>query len=201
MVDQRNPLVGRVAVNQAWIRFFGRGLVNPADNFGIQGTPPTHPMLLDWLANDFRQHEWNLKRLQKTLVMSATYRQASERNPEAMKIDPDNIWLSRGPRYRLSAEQVRDQALAIAGLLNENIGGPSVFPYQPAGMWEELAGGANNGPYVQSKGDDLYRRSLYTYRKRTVSHPTLATFGAPSWEVCQVQTGPDEHAPPVFGFA
>ena len=186
MVDHRNPLVARVAVNRAWMKFFGRGIVHPADNFGIQGTPPTHPVLLDWLADDFRKNGWDLKRLHKMIVLSATYQQASVQTPQSLASDPENLWLARGPRYRLSAEQIRDQALAVSGLLTTKIGGPSVFPYQPDGLWEELAGGASNGPYVQSKGDDLYRRSLYTYRKRTVSHPTLSTFGAPSWEICQL---------------
>ncbi|MEO8269307.1 MAG: DUF1553 domain-containing protein [Aureliella sp.] len=187
MVDDRNPLVARVAVNRAWQKFFGRGLVETADNFGVQGSPPTHPLLLDWLADDFRSHGWDLKRLHKQIVMSATYRQSSQGKQDAVAQDPTNRYYTRGPRYRLSAEQVRDAALARAGLLVERIGGPPVFPYQPAGLWDELAGGANGGPYVQSQGDDLYRRSLYTFRKRTVSHPVLATFDAPSWEICQLK--------------
>ncbi|TWU49421.1 DUF1553 domain-containing protein [Rubripirellula reticaptiva] len=187
MVDDRNPLTARVAVNRAWQKFFGRGLVESADNFGVQGAPPTHPNLLNYLADDFRQHGWDLKRLHKQIVLSDTYQQSSKHSAESLASDPDNRWLSRGPRYRLSAEQIRDQALAISGLLVDRHGGPAVFPYQPAGLWEELAGGASGGPYVQSERDDLYRRSLYTFRKRTVSHPTLATFGAPSWEVCQLK--------------
>jgi len=184
MVDDRNPLVARVAVNRAWIKFFGRGLVESADNFGVQGSPPTHPLLLDWLANDFRASGWDLNRLQKQIVMSATYRQASDLTEALLELDPTNRYHARGPRYRMNAEQVRDAALARGGLLVQRQGGPSVFPYQPEGLWDELAGGANGGPYVQSQGDDLYRRSLYTFRKRTVSHPVLATFDSPSWEIC-----------------
>ncbi len=187
MVDERNPLVARVAVNRAWAKFFGRGPVETANNFGIQGSPPTHPLLLDWLADDFRKNGWNLKRLHKQILMSATYQQASDLTAEKLELDRDNRWYSRGPRHRLSAEQIRDNALATSGLLVERQGGPSVFPYQPDGLWEELAGGASNGPYKRSSGNDLYRRSLYTYRKRTVSHPTTASFDAPNWEICQVK--------------
>lgn len=187
MVDPRNPLVARVAVNHAWLKFFGRGLVETAGNFGLQGSPPSHPQLLDWLADDFRTHGWDLKRLHKIIVMTRTYHQASDLSEDSLARDPANVYLARGPRYRMSAEQIRDASLNAAGLLVEQIGGPSVFPYQPAGLWDELAGGANNGPYVPSQGDDLYRRSLYTYRKRTVAHPTVATFDAPTWETCQLQ--------------
>jgi mono/diheme cytochrome c family protein len=189
MVDDRNPLVARVAVNRAWMKFFGRGLVETPDNFGLQGSPPTHPLLLDWLADDFRCHGWDLKRLHKQIAMSATYQQSSLLTADLLKTDPGNRWYSRGPRYRLSAEQIRDNALALSGLLVEKIGGPSVRPWQPEGLWEELAGGANNGPYVRDSGESLYRRSLYTYRKRTVSHPTVSTFDSPSWEICQIQRG------------
>ena len=187
LVDDRNPLVARVIVNRAWLKFFGRGLVDPPDNFGVQGAPPSHPELLDWLADDFRSHGWDLKRLHRQIVLSATYQQASEATATKIQVDRENRWFSRGPRYRLSAEQIRDSALLISGLLNTEIGGPSVFPYQPDGLWDELAGGANNGPYKQSSGRDLYRRSLYTYRKRTVPHPTTSTFDAPSWEKCQIK--------------
>ncbi len=187
MVDTRNPLVARVAVNRAWLKFFGRGLVSSVGNFGLQGEPPSHPELLDQLAADFRDSGWDLKRLHKRIVMSTTYQQSSDLSESAAVNDPENRWLARGPRYRMSAEQIRDSALQTAGLLVTHIGGPSVFPYQPAGLWDELAGGANNGPYVQSQGEDLYRRSLYTYRKRTVSHPTTATFDAPNWDICQLK--------------
>ncbi len=187
MVDDRNPLVARVAVNRAWMKFFGRGLVETPDNFGIQGAPPTHPWLLDWLSDDFRKSGWDLKRLLKQIVMSATYQQSSTVTQSALEADPNNRYYSRGPRYRMNAEQVRDAALSRAGLLVEKQGGPSVYPYQPAGLWDELAGGANGGPYLQANDENLYRRSLYTFRKRTVSHPLLATFDAPSWETCQLK--------------
>jgi mono/diheme cytochrome c family protein len=187
MIDPRNPLVARVAVNRIWTQFFGRGLVDSPDNFGIQGTPPSHPELLDWLAAELRDSGWNVQHLQRLILTSRTYQQASAHDLERAERDPNNQWLWRGPRVRLSAEQLRDQALAVAGLLDPQVGGPSVFPYQPAGLWEELAGGANDGPYRLSAGTDIYRRGLYTYRKRTVSHPMLATFDAPSWEICYVQ--------------
>lgn len=184
MVDPRNPLVARVAVNRIWAQFFGRGLVETVDNFGVQGSPPTHPELLDWLAMEFRDSGWDIQHIQRLILTSQTYQQASEHRSEAAAVDPSNLWLWRGPRHRLSGEQLRDQALFVSQLLTTTIGGPSVYPYQPAGLWEELAGGANDGPYKASTGADLYRRGLYTYRKRTVSHPTLATFDAPSWEIC-----------------
>ncbi len=187
MVDERNPLVARIAVNRAWYKFFKRGLVESVDNFGRQGAPPTHPELLDWLADDFRKSGWDLKRLHKQIMSSATYQQSSNLTEEFAALDPANQWLARGPRHRLGGEQIRDLALSISGLLQNKMGGPSVRPYQPDGLWEELAGGANDGPYKHEVGPDLYRRSLYTYRKRTVSHPTVASFDAPSWEICQVK--------------
>lgn len=187
LIDDRNPLVARVLVNRVWMKYFGRGLVDPPDNFGIQGAPPSHPELLDWLAYDFRTHGWDLKRLHRQIVSSATYQQASDLTPQKLQRDRENKWLSRGPRYRMTAEQIRDNALLVSGLLDATIGGPAVFPYQPDGLWQDLAGGAGGGPYRQSVGGDLYRRSLYTYRKRTVPHPTTSTFDAPSWETCQVK--------------
>jgi hypothetical protein len=187
LIDPENPLTARVAVNRYWQRYFGTGLVKTAENFGLQSEPPSHPDLLDWLATEFIRTGWNVKQLQKLMVMSATYRQSSRETPELLQKDPENRLLARGPRFRLPAEVVRDNALAIAGLLTDKIGGPSIKPYQPAGLWEELAGGAGEGPYVQDKGPDLYRRSLYIYRKRTVPHPELATFDAPSREICQVK--------------
>lgn len=187
MVDSRNPLVARVAVNRAWLKFFGRGLVASVGNFGLQGDPPTHPLLLDWLAEDFRAHGWDVKRLNKMIVMSKTYQQSSDLSDDAIARDSANRWYARGPRYRMTAEQIRDSSLSASGLLIDRIGGASVYPYQPDGLWEELAGGASNGPYIASQGDDLYRRSMYTYRKRTVSHPTLATFDTPTWETCQLK--------------
>lgn len=186
LVDPGNPLMARVTVNRVWAQFFGRGFVDPPDNFGVQSDPPTHPELLDWLSAHFMAGGWDLKALQKLIVTSAVYRQASSLREDLLDRDPQNLLLARGPRYRLPAELIRDNALAVSGLLVPEIGGPSVKPYQPEGLWAELAGGAGEGPYIQATGKDLYRRSLYTYRKRTVQHPTVATFDAPSWETCRV---------------
>src|SRR5262249_48609816 len=136
--------------------------------------PPSHPELLDWLASELVRTGWNLKAMHRLIVTSATYQQSSRATPERLARDPENRLLARGPRFRLPAEVVRDNALAIAGLLVARIGGPSVKPYQPPGLWEELAGGAGEGPYVQDKAPKLYYRSLYVYRKRTVPHPVLA---------------------------
>jgi hypothetical protein len=187
LVDPANPLTARVTVNRYWQHYFGVGLVKTAENFGVQGEPPSHPELLDWLATKFVRTGWDVKAVQRSIVTSATYRQSSRATPNLERRDPENRLLARGPRFRLPAEVVRDNALAAAGLLVERIGGPSVKPYQPAGLWEELAGGAGEGPYIQDRGPNLYRRSLYVYRKRTVPHPDLATFDAPSREVCQVR--------------
>jgi hypothetical protein len=187
LVSRENPLTARVEVNRIWQHHFGMGLVKTAENFGVQGEPPSHPELLDWLATELVRSGWDLKAMHRLIVTSATYRQASRVPARLLAHDPENRLLARGPRFRLSAEVVRDNALAIAGLLTPRLGGPSVKPYQPAGLWEELAGGAGEGPYIQDKGPDLYRRSLYVYRKRTVPHPALATFDAPSRETCQVK--------------
>jgi hypothetical protein len=187
LVDSANPLTARVAVNRFWQQFFGTGLVKSAEDFGVRGDRPSHPELLDWLATEFVASGWDVKRLQRLIVTSATYRQASASSPEMLRRDPENRLLSRGPRFRMPAEAVRDTALAVSGLLAEPIGGPSVKPYQPAGLWAELAGGAGEPAYIQDKDANLYRRSLYVYRKRTVPHPELATFDAPSREVCQVK--------------
>ena len=184
LVEPANPLVARVEANRLWLQFFGQGLVATPDNLGFQGDPPTNPELLDWLATELLRLNWDIKALQREIVLSSTYCQSSAISPELAKRDPENRLLARGPRHRLSAEAIRDNALAAAGLLSLKIGGPSVMPYQPAGLWEELAGGAGQGPYKQATGDDLHRRSLYTYRKRTVPHPTTSTFDAPTWEYC-----------------
>lgn len=182
LTDDRNPLPSRVAVNRFWSVFFGRGIVASVEDFGGQGQWPSHAELLDWLARDFMDHGWNVKRLCKQIVLSATYRQSTiPRDPKAYAEDPDNQWLSRGPRYRLSAEQLRDNALAVSGLLVSKIGGPSVMPYQPAGLWEEAGTGKS---YAQSKGEGLYRRSLYTFWRRTSPPPGMLTFDATSREVC-----------------
>jgi Protein of unknown function (DUF1553)/Protein of unknown function (DUF1549)/Concanavalin A-like lectin/glucanases superfamily/Planctomycete cytochrome C len=187
LVSPDNPLTARVRVNRYWQHHFGIGLVKTADNFGIQGELPSHPELLDYLASEFVRTGWNVKAMHRLMVTSATYRESSRATAAALHRDPENRLLARGPRFRLSAEVVRDNALDISGLLVEKVGGPSIKPYQPAGLWEELAGGAGEGPYVQEKGAGLYRRSLYIYRKRTVPHPSMATFDAPSREVCQVK--------------
>ena len=186
IVRPNNPLTARVAVNHFWSRYFGQGLQKTPENFGIQSPPPTHPKLLDWLAVEFIESGWNIKHMQRLIVSSATYRQASAAEPTAFAADPQNRWLARGPRFRLPAESIRDNALAISGLLNLKIGGPSIKPYQPEGLWAELAGGAGEPPYQQATDDDLYRRSLYIYRKRTVPHPTMTTFDGVGRDVCSV---------------
>jgi hypothetical protein len=187
LVAPENPLTARVAVNGIWQQHFGTGLVKTSENLGLQGEPPTHPALFDWLAAEFVASGWDMKAMHRAIVTSATYRQSSKADAALARRDPENRLLARGPRYRLAAETVRDNALAIGGLLVEKVGGPSVKPYQPAGLWEELAGGAGEGPYVQDKSPGLYRRSLYVYRKRTVPNPAMAAFDAPSREVCQVR--------------
>jgi hypothetical protein len=187
LASPENPLTARVIVNRIWQHHFGMGLVKTAENFGIQGEPPSHPELLDWLASELVRTGWDLKTLHRLIVTSATYRQASSAKPALLARDPENRLLARGPRFRLQAEVLRDNALAIGGSLVRKIGGPSIKPYQPAGLWEELAGGAGEPPYVQDKGAKLYGRSLYVYRKRTVPYPGMATFDAPSREICQVK--------------
>ncbi len=184
-----NPLTARVAVNRFWQSYWGRGLVTTAEDFGIQGEVPSHPDLLDWLALEFVRSGWDVKALQKKIVMSATYRQQSQIPEELRAKDPDNRLLGRGPRFRLPAESVRDNALAASGLLAREIGGPSVFPYQPEGLWEEMAYGDmfTAQVYRESSGSDLYRRSMYTFWKRTVPPPSLSVFDAPDREKCVVR--------------
>lgn len=179
VVDGSNPLTARVAVNRFWELYFGTGIVKTVDNFGSQGEPPSHPDLLDWLATEFVRSRWNVKALQKLIVTSATYRQASKAMPEELQRDPENRLLARGARFRLSAETIRDQALAASGLLVEKLGGPSVKPYQPEGLWNDLTMGQR---YVQDHGESLYRRSLYTFWKRTITPPSMANFDAPTRE-------------------
>ncbi|HZR19714.1 MAG TPA: DUF1553 domain-containing protein [Verrucomicrobiae bacterium] len=181
MIDPRNPLTARVAVNRAWRMHFGHGLVLTEEDFGTQGKLPTHPALLDWLAATFVESRWDLKALHKLIVMSATYRQSSQASPELLAKDPDNQLLARGPKHRLRAEEIRDNALAVSGLLSPKIGGPSVRPYQPEGLWEQ-SGTASH--YTQDKGEGLYRRSLYTFWKRIVPPPSMLIFDAPTREVC-----------------
>jgi hypothetical protein len=183
--DPANPLTARVAVNRLWQMMFERGLVESADNFGSTGSPPSHPELLDWLAQDFVRGGWNVKALLKQMALSATYRQSSHASPEVVARDPQNILLAHGPARRLTAEMLRDQALAVSGLLVEKIGGPSVKPYQPPGLWEEIAMGKPK--YEPGKGDDLHRRSLYTFIKRTVPPPAMITFDATDRSNCTVR--------------
>lgn len=185
LVDPQHPLTGRVIANRYWQMVFGTGLVATPEDFGTQGAAPTHPELLDWLATEFVGSGWDVKQLLRLLVTSATYRQSSRGSAEGFQHDPDNRLLSRGSRYRLPAEQVRDQALAASGLLAERLGGPSVKPYQPEGLWKELASAGQE--YPQSHGADLYRRSMYTFWRRTVHHPTMAAFDAPAREICAVR--------------
>ena len=184
LVDPANPLTARVTVNRWWQAYFGAGLVRTVEDFGAQGERPSHPELLDWLAAELVASRWNAKHLQKSIVMSAAYRQSSRVAPALLERDPDNRLVARGPRFRLPAEMVRDQALAASGLLVERVGGPSVKPYQPDGLWKEIA---SDTEYDQSKGAALYRRSLYTYWKRTVAPPTMSTFDAPGREACTVR--------------
>jgi hypothetical protein len=179
LVDPSNPLMARVTVNRFWQMYFSTGIVKTAEDFGSQGEVPSHPELLDWLATEFVRIGWDVKALQKTIVMSATYRQSSQASSELRAKDPDNRLLARGPSSRLSADVVRDQALAVSGLLVSKIGGASVKPYQPEGLWNEIGGG---GAYVQDHGDNLYRRSLYTFWRRTIPPPSMANFDASARE-------------------
>jgi hypothetical protein len=180
-----HPLVARVTVNRFWQQLFGRGIVKTAEDFGSQGQLPSHPDLLDWLAVEFVESGWDVKGLMRTIVTSGTYRQSSRVAPELAQRDPENILLARGPRFRLDAEAVRDSALAASGLLVEKLGGRSVKPYQPPGIWEAVSFlGSNTGTYAVDTGDALYRRSLYTFWKRTAPPASLSLFDAPSREVC-----------------
>ena len=186
MVDPAHPLTARVAVNRIWQLLFGQGLVRTAEDFGSQGEKPSHPQLLDWLAVELPLAGWDSKRLQRWIVSSATYRQASRVSADRLEADPENRWLGRGARYRMSAHMIRDQALAASGLLIQQLGGASVRPYQPAGLWVELT--LEESRYVQDKGPDLYRRSLYTYWKRTVAPPSMLVMDASPREICTVRT-------------
>lgn len=182
LVSGKHALTGRVTVNRYWLKYFGRGLVKTAEDFGIQGERPSHPKLMDWLADEFVRKNWDIKAMQKLIVMSATYRQSSRITARMLEKDPENVLLTRGPRQRLSAHATRDQALAVSGLLVEQLGGPSVSPYQPDRYWQDLS----NMKYSPSKGDDLYRRSLYTIWKRTLPPPTMAVMDAADRESCIV---------------
>ena len=183
LMDSKHPLTARVTVNRMWQHYFGLGLVKTSENFGVQGEHPTHPELLDWLATEFIRKKWDLKAMHKLIVTSATYRQTSVMKPELLKRDPENRLLARGPRKRLTPYAIRDTALFTSGLLNGQIGGPSVKPYMPPGIWKSIS----NAAYKQDKGARLYRRSMYTYWRRTIPPPTMMTFNAAEREVCIVR--------------
>jgi Protein of unknown function (DUF1553)/Protein of unknown function (DUF1549)/Planctomycete cytochrome C/Concanavalin A-like lectin/glucanases superfamily len=188
IVDPANPLTARVTVNRFWQEIFGTGIVKTAEDFGSQGEPPSHAELLDWLAVHFRDSGWDVKRLFKMMVMSATYRQSAVSTPQEINVDPQNRLLARGPRFRMDAEMVRDYALAASGLLRPEIGGPSVKPYQPSHIWDTVAmEQSNTRNYQQDNGDNLYRRSLYTFWKRAAPPPSMDIFNAPSRETCMVR--------------
>jgi hypothetical protein len=187
LVSKDNPLTARVFVNRMWEQFFGRGLVKTTGDFGMQGELPTHPELLDWLAVDFMDHGWDIKRLVKQIVMSATYRQSAVVTNEKLQRDPENIYLSRAPRLRLSAELARDLVLTSSGLITHEIGGPSVKPYQPKGLWEVATSGRGLTRYIPDEGQDLYRRGMYTFIKRTVPPPSLLIFDASNRDQCEVK--------------
>jgi hypothetical protein len=188
MFDDQNPLTARVFVNLMWQEFFGNGIVKTSGDFGLQGDLPTHPELLDWLAWDFKAHGWDIKRLVKQIVMSSTYRQSSAVHQASLAKDPENVYLSRGPRHKLTAELLKDHILASSGLLHAEIGGPSVKPYQPKGLWEAATSGRGQlATYVQDHGTSLYRRGLYHFIKRTVPPPSMLIFDASNRDQCEVR--------------
>jgi len=182
LFNPKNPLTARVAVNRFWQHYFGTGLVKTSEDFGNQGEMPSHPELLDWLALHFINSDWDMKAIQKMIVLSSTYQQSSKASKQLQEIDPENRLLARGPSQRLTGEMLRDNALVASGLLTKQIGGKSVNPYQPEGLWR-----VNGAAYTEDKGVNLYRRSLYTIWKRSVPHPTLATFDAPARDVCTIR--------------
>ncbi len=191
LVSSDNPLTARVTVNRMWQHHFGIGLVQTAEDFGTRGQRPSHPALLEWLATELVRSNWDVKALHRLIVTSATFRQSSHVSKHLRQIDPDNRLLARGPRLRLSAPSIRDQALAISGILCQTMGGPSVKPYQPAGLWKELSFGTGKTTvdfYVQDHGSRLYRRGLYTFWKRTVAPPRMAIFDGTGREMCRVRS-------------
>ena len=188
LLDEKHPLTSRVFVNRIWQEFFRTGIVKSVGDFGMQGDLPTHPELLDWLAVDFMENGWNIKRLVKKIVMSSTYTQSTVLDKSKWDKDPENIYLARMHRTRLNAEMVRDQVLANSGLLNREIGGPSVKPYQPDGLWAAATSGRGLlKAYIQDHGDDIYRRGIYTFIKRTVPPPVMLTFDASNRDQCEVR--------------
>ncbi|MGI9553264.1 MAG: PSD1 and planctomycete cytochrome C domain-containing protein [Aurantibacter sp.] len=185
IVSKKNPLTARTLVNRIWHQIYGRGLVSTVEDIGSQSDPPSHPALLDWLSLRFmNEHNWSMKSLIKEIVMSGTYRQSSENSPELYQIDPENELYARGPRIRLGAEQIRDQALAVSGLLSKKMYGPGVMPPQPESVWQTVY---SNEKWIESKGEDRYRRAVYTYLKRTSPYPSFLTFDAGSREVCTIR--------------
>lgn len=187
LFDKNNPLTARVFVNRLWQMHFGRGLVESSDDFGNQGSLPSHPKLLDWLAVKFMESDWDIKAMHKLIVISATYQQSSEVRPELLEIDTDNVLLARGPSMRMTSEMVRDNALTISGLLSPKIGGPSEYPYQPAGLWDEITNKSWRYRYLQKPGEGLYRRSLYSIWKRTSAPPSMQIFDSGDRSVCTVK--------------
>ena len=185
--EEDNPLTSRVAVNRIWQQFFGIGIVSTPDDLGSQGSKPTNPELLDWLAYTYQHNDkWDTKKFIKRIVMSSTYRQSSKIKPENLAKDPDNIYLAQYPRQKLSAEMIRDNALATSGMLVNKIGGPSVKPMQPDGLWDEVTGGGGGSLafYIPDTGVNLFRRSIYTFWKRTVPPPSMMIFDAPTRDFC-----------------
>jgi len=187
LFDDKNTLTARVAVNRLWMQIFGTGIVASSSDFGNQGALPSHPELLDWLAITFREEGWDMKKMLKRMVMSNTYQQTSKTSAELLEIDPYNKWLARSSRSKLTAEMIRDNALAVSGLLVEKTGGPSVKPYQPKGLWAETTSGLGLNEYIMDTGENLYRRSLYTFWKRTVPPPSMMTFDAATRDYCTVE--------------
>ncbi|MEM9481913.1 MAG: PSD1 and planctomycete cytochrome C domain-containing protein [Verrucomicrobiota bacterium] len=186
LVDPENPLTARVTANRLWAEIFGRGIVSTPEDFGMQSPSPTHPELLDWLALEFIENDWSMKHIIKTIVMSSTYQQRAKASPKLLDLDPANELLARGPRFRQSAELVRDNLLAISGLLSRKVGGPSVFPVQPDGLWKDISG-AEATVYPTSDGEDRHRRGLYTFLRRGNPHPTVLNFDGTNRSICVVQ--------------
>ncbi|WP_420571867.1 PSD1 and planctomycete cytochrome C domain-containing protein [Kordia sp.] len=187
LFDEQNTLTARVAVNRLWQQIFGKGIVASSSDFGNQGALPSHPELLDWLAITYREEGWDTKKMVKRMVMSNTYQQTTKTNDALLEIDPNNKWLARSSRDKLTAEMIRDNALSVSGLLVEKVGGPSVKPYQPAGLWAETTSGQGLTKYIMDSGENLYRRSLYTFWKRTVPPPAMMTFDAATRDYCTVE--------------
>jgi hypothetical protein len=194
LVSRDNPLTARVTVNHFWQTMFGRGIVETAEDFGTQGFPPSHPELLDWLATEFMDSGWNMKALQRLIVTSSTYRQSSTVTPQLLERDPPNMLLSRGPRFRVEAEMVRDNVMAASGLLSAKMFGPPVMPYQPDGLWGVFPTSrpSDHDEWVPSPGEDRYRRGIYTFVRRSVRYPSLLVFDAPSREFCIARRSPSD---------